>query len=68
MLIFCQYEKLIFHFIRKGVIGSDCMDIFAPDDHELITSSIAKVTEGAKIELSDMQLGHNDSRNHIANL
>ena len=52
----------------KGVIGNDCMDIFAPDDHELIISSIAKATEGAKIELSDLRIGYNDSRNHIANL
>ena len=54
---------------NKGIAaGSDWLQLFDPEALDLITTSIMKATEGAKIELSDIGIGLKDGRNHNADL
>jgi len=58
----------LFKLNKGGVTGSDWLQLFDHETLELITSSIGKAIEGAKIELSDIGIGPKDARNHIADL
>lgn len=51
-----------------SVGGTNYLDLFHPDYQPLISSTLEKGTEGAKIELSDLMVGHTNFWNHQADV
>jgi PAS domain-containing protein len=53
---------------KRVAAGSDWSQLFDPEALDLITSSITKAIEGARIELSDIGIGLKDARYHRGDL
>lgn len=58
----------LFESKNRVAVGNDWLPLFDPESRDLITSSIIKATEGAKIELSDIGIGPKNGRDHIVDL